>query len=53
MNDNLMVMTQIMEQKDRDLAAAGAPALDPETLTLAEGKRFTFDVISVPVDPLR
>lgn len=51
--DNLMVMGQIMDQKDNDIAKLGQPALDPETLKLAEHKRFTFDVIAVPVDPLR
>lgn len=51
--DNLMVMGQIMDQKDNDIAKLGQPALDPETLKLAEYKRFTFDVIAVPVDPLR
>lgn len=51
--DNLMVMGQIMDQKDDDIAKVGQPALDPETKALAEHKRFTFDVISVPVDPLR
>lgn len=51
--DNLQIMTQIMDQKDVDIAKTGQPQLDPETLRLAEQKRFTFDVINVPVDPLR
>lgn len=50
---NLNTMTQIMEQKNRDIARDGQPQLDPETKELAENKRFTFDVIAVPVDPLR
>lgn len=51
--DNLKTMSQIMDQKDMDIARNGQPVLDPETKRLAEKKRFTFDVISVPVDPLR
>lgn len=51
--DNLQIMTQIMDQKDADIARTGQPQLDPETKKLAEQKRFTFDVINVPVDPLR
>lgn len=51
--DQLTVMCQIMNQKDHDIANAGPSQLDPETRALAECKRFTFDVISVPVDPLR
>lgn len=51
--DTLKTMTQIMDQKDADIARTGQPQLDPETKKLAERKRFTFDVITVPVDPLR
>lgn len=50
---NLDIMNQIMGQKDQDIVRNGQPALDPETIRLAEEKRFTFDVITVPVDPLR
>lgn len=51
--ENLRVITQIIEQKDNDIAKAGQPRLDSETLRLAEHKRFTFDVITTPTDPLR
>lgn len=51
--DHLNEMTKIMDQKDRDIARNGQPQLDPETIKLAEQKRFTFDVITVPTDPLR
>lgn len=50
---NLEVMNQIMSQKDADIAASGQPAFDAETKALAADKRFTFDVIAIPVDPLR
>lgn len=48
---NLDTMQQIMAQKDAEIEAA--PEMTDEMKVLAEGKRFTFDVISVPVDPLR
>ena len=51
--DNLKTMTQIMNQKDADIARNGQPKLDPETAELAEKKLITFDVITVPTDPLR
>ena len=50
---NLDTMAQIMDAKDRDLDRAGQPPLDPEHRELAEKKRFTFDVITIPSDPLR
>lgn len=53
MDNRLMIMNQIMDQKGTDIAKVGQPELDQETKKLAEHKRFTFDVISVPVDPLR
>lgn len=50
---NLETMDEIMAQKDRDLAREGQPPLDPEHKRLAEKKRFTFDIIETPSDPLR
>lgn len=50
---NLELMNQIMNQKDKDILADGQPALDAETKALASEKRFTFDVITIPADPLR
>ena len=50
---DLDTMDAIMEQKDRDMARDGQPPLDPEHEALAEHKRFTFDVIAIPTDPLR
>ena len=46
-------MTTIMEQKQRDIDRDGQPEMDEETKRLAEYKRFTFDVIDIPTDPLR
>lgn len=50
---DLELMRQIMEQKEADIAAQSQPVLDDETRALAGEKRFTFDVINIPVDPLR
>ena len=52
---DLRAMETIMEQKSRDIARDGQPALTPETIALAEFKRETFDMpINVAkVDPLR
>lgn len=51
MSNDLNTMVDIQSQAEADITET--PALTEETMTLAEGKRFTFDVISVPVDPLR
>ena len=53
MTRDLDTMAQIMEQKERDIEREGQPPLDPEGKRLAEEKRFTFDVIDTPSDPLR
>ena len=52
MND-LETMAAIQAEKAKEIAAQEQQELDAEGRELAEGKRFTFDVISVPVDPLR
>lgn len=49
----LNTMATIMDQKDRDLERESMLPLDPETEKLAEHKRFTFDIIAIPSDPLR
>jgi hypothetical protein len=46
-------MADIMAQKSRDIEREGQPEMDDETKRLAEHKRFTFDVIDIPTDPLR
>lgn len=53
MSRDLETMGELMEQKERDIERDGQPPLDPEHVRLAEEKRFTFDVINVPTDPLR
>lgn len=53
MERDLNVMKNIIDQKKKDLDNKELPPLDPEGVKLAEHKRFTFDVIDTPVDPLR
>lgn len=53
MSRDLNTMTQIQDQKERDIMTAQLQSLDPEGKKLAEGKRFTFDIIAIPSDPLR
>lgn len=50
---DLDTIKTIMNQKDRDIAREGQPPINPEVRRLAEEKRFTFDIINTPVDPLR
>ncbi len=53
MSRDLETMADIMAQKSRDIEREGQPEMDDETKRLAEHKRFTFDVIDIPTDPLR
>ena len=53
MSRDLNTMNEIQSQKELDIAAAQLLPLDDEGKKLAEGKRFTFDIISIPSDPLR
>lgn len=53
MEKRLEEMSQIMEEKNREIAGKQLPPLDPEGETIAKHKRETFDIIDTPVDPLR
>lgn len=53
MAQELVTINEIQTQKQKDINAKTLPPLDSEGMTLAEGKRFTFDVITTPADPLR
>lgn len=46
-------ISAIQAEKEREESMRQLRPLDPETKKLAEEKRFTFDVINVPTDPLR
>lgn len=50
---SLETMTQIQAEKEKEINVQEQLPLDAEGKALAEHKRFTFDVISVPSDPLR
>lgn len=53
MERNLHTMETIMKEKDLDIARAQQPPLDAEGQKLSETKRFTFDIVETPLDPLR
>lgn len=46
-------LAKIQIQKAKDIEDDGIQPLDAEGRVLAEHKRFTFDIIDTPVDPLR
>ena len=50
---DLSVMAQIQNEKEKDIQRETRQALDTEGGKLAEGKRFTFDIVDTPADPLR
>ena len=50
---DLNVMNAIQSQKSKEIATKELQPLDPEGRTLAEHKRFTFDIVNTPTDPLR
>lgn len=53
MKRDIKVMEEIMNERDKEIEREQQLPLDREGKELAEGKRFTFDVIDTPVDPLR
>lgn len=50
---DLDIMTKIQEEKEKEIAAKALQPLDDEGKRMAEHKRFTFDVVDIPSDPLR
>ena len=53
MTRDLDTMKVIINQKEKDIEASQLQPMDSEGKYMAEHKRFTFDVINVPTDPLR
>lgn len=53
MERDIDIMRTIIDQKEKDIEAAELQPLDPEGKKLGEHKRFTFDMVDVPTDPLR
>lgn len=53
MTRDLDVMTAIQKQKARDIRGKELQPLDAEGKKLAEHKRYTFDIVDLPTDPLR
>lgn len=50
---DLDIMTNIQNQKALDIRNKELIPLDAEGTALAEHKRYTFDIIDLPTDPLR
>ena len=53
MERDLKVMTAILNEKEKEVEREEMQELDPEGKTMSEHKRFTFDIVDTPVDPLR
>lgn len=53
MERDLNVMDEIQREKQNEIDGQGLLPLDAEGMALAEGKRFTLDVVDTPSDPLR
>ena len=50
---DIAVIDAIQNQKAKEIEEKEPHPLDPEGVRMAEHKRFTFDIINTPVDPLR
>lgn len=50
---DLNTMHSIQNEKAKELIKAKMHPLDPEGKAMAEHKRFTFDIVETPTDPLR
>lgn len=50
---DLDTMHSIQNEKAKELTKEDMHPLDPEGTAMAEHKRFTFDIVDTPSDPLR
>lgn len=53
MTRDLDIMNAIQEEREKELEEEELQPLDAEGKALAEHKRFTFDIVDIPNDPLR
>ena len=53
MTRDLDVITDIQNQKVMEMEDKELHPLDDEGVAMAEHKRFTFDLVDTPTDPLR
>lgn len=53
MKNRLEDMQAIQMEKSKEIEKKEPLPLDPEGVALAGEKRFTFDIVNTPVDPLR
>lgn len=51
--NRLKVMDQIQKEKEKEIEKQTLQPLDGEGTKMAEHKRFTFDIVDIPSDPLR
>ena len=50
---DLKIMESIQKEKAKEIAKKELQPLNPEGKAMAEHKRFTFDIVDTPSDPLR
>ncbi|MBR3008340.1 MAG: hypothetical protein IKI35_05740 [Stomatobaculum sp.] len=50
---DLETMERIQRQKSKEMSREQLQPLNPEGQEMARHKRFTFDIIDIPTDPLR
>lgn len=50
---DLKIMESIQKEKAKELTKKELQPLNPEGKAMAEHKRFTFDIVDTPTDPLR
>lgn len=53
MSERLESMIAIINEKSKEIETKEQQPLDGEGIAMAEHKRFTFDIVDTPVDPLR
>lgn len=53
MTRDLTTMARIQNEKSKEVGLTELQPLNPEGIEMAKHKRFTFDIVDVPVDPLR
>lgn len=53
MTRDIEVMRQINHEREKEIETEELIPLDAEGVKIAEHKRFTFDIIDTPTDPLR
>lgn len=50
---DLETMASIQQEKSKEMERGQLQPLNPEGVEMAKHKRFTFDIVDIPADPLR